>query len=665
MLRKYATPIIVVGMIAALALPMILEFVSAVDRDKPSKDHFSFYGYLSDCERSIFLDSLDIDVKYDSSNLYLVFEGQELGIGSLEKIMDTLSKYKSLERSGIFLVPFLAKARANEKVANYEFLVTIIEEIRQAFDEDKYNYFLIDFLDYCIENNKDFLLEPINFANSWQYYYNAEYKKAYSINREYFQNWLGYEPFVRQYLRTLWELGKFSELEVVLTKASPGKYVEEYKIKLNKLRVSSSVAVNNEPSRITDNIQLIVLLALFALILAYIIKEIYDYFSIFYSYKDSSEKRKKLFKSMIYTRENDSDIACPICGEWNADIVKGQRSHKEFYVCKEHNEILVPIYSCSNCGTKLDRNMNCLVCGFNQKGELSYVFIFDLLTSFLFTFFVVSQLVLLTYPYTEGYFPFDFAFAKMVNQCLFMLGIFLSLLPFILKDLSITSLSHFYRFDRFFFISINKFFYFIGLMFMVDLLSPVFSYHKTTYFISLVDLLYIPVYIYGLYCFLTFGQEHKGYYEKIIKYNFKGAIYWISFLMLPSLVTNFKYLSFDYDFLSNIENIFFTNKVVFMLIAGAIYVNSRKISKKGNGVIDGIVLYVQENYTFIYRTLFLLLTLTFILILKWFFTRYYVNINLIGIESIILAAYYFIIERQGMEKPSTKKHETFLSYDHN
>ncbi|HLO61295.1 MAG TPA: hypothetical protein VK179_21265 [Bacteroidales bacterium] len=666
-LKSYVLYIFVILVIIGFFLPGIIEIIPTSWFPKKSK--IDFYKFIENSNIQVSQDSALFKLRVEGNEILIVLESKKYNINILCEAIDSMDvDERILKNMAAVLIPFLNVTTEDCKVDNYIFLNSFTNKFKSFLPSNSYIDFMNGFIDYCTNNDLFFLVEPLEINKSWYYYNIGDYTEVYELNHQYSQFWLNYEFYQIHYLNTLWQIGHFSELQALLKNDVILKDLkEEYNKKIDNLIQANSTYQSPDLSG-AKKISIFILLIILFLILAFRISEIFSYFKIFYFYKyPDLKKREQLYQKLYASKE--TDLACPICGIGinHADKISGQHGHKDFYVCPSHQEILVPVHTCAICGIALDEYNNCKVCGFNQKGELTWIFVFDLLTSLLYCIFLTITILAVSYHFFADQFPFDFRFLKIYCQSTYLLCLIIALLPFILKDLNIKSLSKFYKFERYYFVSLDKFSALVIISYLLILLVPNNAMYNTKFFISFIDFFTIFVLGYGIYKFLSYGQEHKSYYENFITTEFKGSLVVIVitfsiniFRNLPNLFNNWSGL------LSDINKISTINRIVFCLFILIILINSRKISKKAD-TFDMISMFVQDNVrSFVYFFSFILF-ITIFLMIKWFLTRHYINIHVIFIELLLLGSYYFIIARQENRilNFQQKRHRSFLAFEHN
>jgi len=536
---------------------------------------------------------------------------------------------------------------------NYRLLQATVSVFEKRYDVKNYAAFLQALVEYTKSwTQYAYLLEPAIFLEAQNHFFNYNYSKTHHRISLLSPDWMALPWFQEIYLYTLWQEAYFDQLEELLSTDKIADSLSDiYSQRLTDLKQANSV-IPDEPLGAVDSFRIYVLLAIMIVVLGFALKDIVIYFSIFFSYKySSSDKRLKLLKKTV--SKTKSDFSCPICRHHIDKEIK-QPYHENLAICEDDEEILLPFNRCASCGATLDQYLNCPVCGFNQKGELNYVFSFDLLSQFILILYLVSLiLVLLKAPFSHVILV-DYKALKIFSSSVFILGIIVSMLPFIFRDLNLKR-HIFFSYERLLFVSLDKFFRFMLLYFCFVWFSPVYAAYQTSYFFSILSVISIIFVTYGLLRHLTFGQEHKRYYENQIKDFFIGGVLvmgTLSLLLNLMSITHFSTADPNYQRLIILS---LANNIIFFVIGLIIVLNETPLRK----VRYSWHFWIQEHFRSIMSFLQLGLAATIFFIFRWVFDNFYTNLSPLFFQGVLLFLYRVIIQKQTRENVFT------LSYLHN
>lgn len=650
--------IVVFLILVYLSNDLLAPFLNLFSDKKPTVDYHHFYdegvsrlGLSKNNDRFVFSDKDSLVFHRDTSRYPLdalerFFEQAVKGSGSAEELLSPL------------FALFIHQSTPEYSGYNARMMEMTLLQLDRVYRKKDIEVFVRDMNRDLLDSGRLWLVQPLWLAEVQRRANHWEYDKALELARPLVVDWSGYEPFDRCYAELLWQNGQFMELRGFLkTLPESGETARLYGNKVEKL-TQAAPTYALAPLTLLDNGLGIILSILILLIFIWTLKEVIDYFRIFLFY------RKDLMARMLNrTQSDDSNLKnefyCPVCGRMDS-IEHKQPFHHTFKVCEDDDEILIPKNCCPNCGTVFDKYLNCPACGFNQKGELAYVFGFDLISTFLFALFSLSSLLLFGKHYLPEYGFYTLEQLKIFNQTVLIFGTSVSLTPFLLKDFNWESLSMLYRFDRFFFVSIDKFLAYIFVYFLlVGFTSNSFLFHQTLFYTPL-NFAFSLLYAYGLLKFFQFGQNHRQYYERKIKATFITGISltgWVIFAgllpLLPQIVRSYTGL------LEQTDNIYFLNGLAFFIITQTIWLQTRRENK---GKFDGLITFAHNFGELIISLAGTILIFTILVLFYWFFTRQYTYLNLLFAQLIGLASYWFIVAKH--EKKSSQMGSR-LAINHN
>ena len=661
-------------MLFAFLAPSLIEFLlsSGIFNKKPK---INFSAFVWEGLHKINSDSLKIIINYGAENPIKIND-TSYSISDIDRFLqdDLSNSPKNIPtlRMNLFLSIALYYSKF-EGVKSDEINIELFSAVLNSYKlklGKKHGITIADsmrnFLSALQDRNE--LTEVVRYVKSNIYYMDRDYQRANEGYRDLLsERWLPQNDFQSHYLYTLWQTAAFKELsQLMKNKLINEDLKSEYSRKLAAF-YSNKTVKGILPLTKSQNLVILLMIFIFLFILIIDFSDIYDYFKIYIRFKKDPQIRRKFLMEKLLTTEASKKKFCPLCGGSAATKHK-QPFHHEFDICKEDKQILIPQNSCSICGAPLEEGINCRICGFNQKGELDFVFSFDLLTSFL---KITYSLCLLYLLFSEAFLHYDYEIiekAVLFSKAIFIFSISLTLLPFFASDLGFRFFEPLKRFRRIFLISFQKYFS-IYIVYFIFQLSPSNATYSNIYFYSIFDLFFFTIHVYFLWKFITFGQEYAFYYSKEIIRFFQGAIFFLALFPIILEITYF-YNAFSNGTDSLYASLVYTqaaNRISFLLLALAIFLASPKAEFSSKHIyIATFIESLFEHKETIVSFLRLCNFITIAIIFRWYLNHHSANLFMYLNQLLLVAIYQICFGNstidQGKRQSSTI---SGLKYNHN